>query len=90
MVSGVTYHLSHVPCHMAYVTFFGQIGEASQSRVGYQRGLPRLALRIFFYCFLEYILITGNMQRQLVSPTCNSPLPCMRAFKDVPVLSIFF
>ena len=36
-------------------------------------------------------LITRNMQIwQLISPTCNSPFPCMRAFKDVPELSIFF
>ena len=46
-VSGVTCHVSHVTCHLSNVTcqiFFlvGQSGEASQGRVCYQRGLPRL------------------------------------------------
>ena len=52
-MSGVTCHVSHVTCHMSRVMcqiflffffffFFGQSGEASQGRVCYQRGLPRL------------------------------------------------
>ena len=46
-VSGVTCHVSPVTCHMSRVRFYffwggGQSGEASQGRVCYQRGLPRL------------------------------------------------
>ena len=43
----VTSHVSHVMCHMSHVTcniFFGQKGGASQWRVCYQWGLPRLVL----------------------------------------------
>ena len=52
-VSGVTCHVSHVTYHMSRVTckmpdffifIFLQSGEASQGRVCYQRGLPRLVL----------------------------------------------
>ena len=42
----VTCHLSPVTCHMSHVffsfIFFGKSSEASQGRVCYQRGLPRL------------------------------------------------
>ena len=53
-VSHVKCHQSHVTCHVSHVRllllyiyifiFFGQSGEASQGRVCYQRGLPRLVL----------------------------------------------
>ena len=46
-MSHVTCHVSHVTCHMYFfyfLFFFGQSGEASQGRVCYQRGLPRLVL----------------------------------------------
>ena len=48
--------MSHVTCHLSYVTFQifflflflrgggGQSGEISQGRVCYQRGLPRLVV----------------------------------------------
>ena len=53
-VSRVTCHVSHVTCHMSCVTkkvfFFveknGKSGEASRSRVCYQRGLPRLVSKV--------------------------------------------
>ena len=50
-VSHVTCHVSPVTCHMScvrfffiFLFFFGLSGEASQGRVRYQRGLPRLVL----------------------------------------------
>ena len=39
-VSHVTCHMSHVACHMSF--FFWQSGEASQWRLCYHWGLPRL------------------------------------------------
>ena len=65
-LSRVTCHVSHVTCHMShvkkniYIYFFlnGKSGEASRSRVCYQRGLPRLVwiaitwkLNKFFFVF---------------------------------------
>ena len=55
-VSHVKCHQSHVTCHVSHVRllllyiyifiFFGQSGEASQGRVCFQRGLPRLVLKL--------------------------------------------
>ena len=66
-MSGVTCHVSHVTCHMSHVKchmsdfflvllifFFGQNREASQGRVCYQRGLPRLVLSLL-YLIQKYI-----------------------------------
>ena len=50
-MSGVTCRVSLVTCHVSHVTcpvsdFFLQSGEASQGRVCYQWGLPRLVLQM--------------------------------------------
>ena len=62
-VSGDTCHVSHVTCHMSpshvmchifiYLFIFGQSGEASQGRVCYQRGLPRLVFKRVKYFTLK-------------------------------------
>ena len=55
-MSRVTCHVSYVTCHMSHVRFFsGQIGEASQGRVCYQRGLPRL---VFNACAIKQRITT--------------------------------
>ena len=50
-MSCVTCYMSHVTCHMScveyiYIYFFGHSGEASQRRVCYQQGLPRLVFKL--------------------------------------------
>ena len=62
-VSRVTCHMSRVTCHVSHVTchvshffyfFFLQSGEASQGRVCYQRGLPRLVSCLYQdYAYIE-------------------------------------
>ena len=57
----VTCHVSRVTCHVSHVTicfssfFFRQSGDAYRWRVCYQRGLPRLVLRLFlkWYCLVS-------------------------------------
>ena len=51
MLKHVTYHMSHDTCHVPSVTFFLQGGGASRGRVCYQRGLPRLVLRLLALSF---------------------------------------
>ena len=41
-MSDVKCHMSCVTCHMSFFSFFFQSGQASQWKVCYQRGLPRL------------------------------------------------
>ena len=68
-VSGVTCQLSHVTCQFFFLFFFfffflGQSGEASQGRVCYQRGLPRLVLVVFkavmYFGLKEEEVFEGN------------------------------
>ena len=49
------HHVSHVTCHIHLFFSFLQAGEASQWRVCYQRGLPRLVfIPILLVRQLEY------------------------------------
>ena len=73
-MSHVTCHMSRVTCHMSCVTciiyflllFFGQSGEASRWRVCYQRGLPRLVLKLWqVYLFTCEQKIIYNFRNQI-------------------------
>ena len=45
-MSGVTCQVSHIRCHMSFFSFFfRQSSEASQLRVCYKQGLPRLVVK---------------------------------------------
>ena len=78
-MSRVTCHMSPVACHMSLVgflfyffllLFFRQSGEASQRRVCYQRGLPRLVLPFFVLTFTHFKThrTFNRLQKQLNLP----------------------
>ena len=68
-VSPVTCNLSHVTCHIFLLLFSLQSGEASQGRVCYQRGLPRLVFHFLAIIISLKILQMRNLHDITASRT---------------------
>ena len=82
-MSCVMCHMSRVTCHISYLyIFFGHFFRASQWRVLYQRGLPRLVLP------MPDFLINPPSAPQLFFyvPRVFPAMPA--SFKDSPALPV--
>ena len=66
-VSRVTCYVLRVICHIFFLSFFGQSGEAYWLGVCYQRGLPRLvfSLASSLYTSMEYCEINTLLKGKI-------------------------
>ena len=82
LIPPVTCHMSHGTCHLFFsLSFFRHSGEASQCRVCYQRGLPRLVWILLHFWFatlapcLELSHDWNSIYQSFSLQVCPSLLP---------------